>query len=54
MSDAEVLHVTALVIAQTLDAGGPAAEAVLQACGTDLSAYWQPDEAFLASCATSR
>ena len=46
LSDAEVLQVVALAMAQTLDSGGPAVEAVLHACGTDLSVYWQPDEAF--------
>lgn len=46
LSDAEVLQVTALAMAQTLDSGGPAVEAVLHACGTDLRAWWQPDEAF--------
>ena len=46
LSDAEVMQVTALAMAQTLDSGGPAVEAVLHACGTDLSAYWQPDAAF--------
>lgn len=46
LSDAEVMQVTALAMAQTLDSGGPVVEAVLHACGTDLSDYWQPDEAF--------
>ena len=46
LSDAELLQVVALAMAQTLDSGGPAVEAVLHACGTDLSVYWQPDEAF--------
>jgi ParB family chromosome partitioning protein len=46
LSDAEVAQVVALAMAQTLDSGGPAVEAVLHACGTDLSVYWQPDEAF--------
>lgn len=46
LSDAEVVQVAALAMAQTLDSGGPAVEAVLHACGTDLSVYWQPDEAF--------
>lgn len=46
MSDAEVMQVAALAMAQTLDSGGLAVEAVLHACSTDLGAYWQPDEAF--------
>jgi ParB family transcriptional regulator, chromosome partitioning protein len=46
MSDTEVLQVAALAMAETLDSGGPAVEAVLHACGTDLQAYWQPDETF--------
>jgi len=46
LSDAEVMEVTALAMAQTLDSGGVAVEAVLHACGTDLQACWQPDEAF--------
>jgi ParB family chromosome partitioning protein len=46
MSDAEVMQVTALAMAETLESGGPAVEAVLHACGADLRAYWQPDDAF--------
>ena len=46
MPDTEVMQVAALAMADTLDSGGPAVEAVLHACGTDLRAYWQPDEAF--------
>lgn len=46
LPDAEVMQVTALAMAQTLDSGGVAVEAVLHACGTDLQACWQPDEAF--------
>lgn len=46
MSDAEVMQVIALAIAETLDSGGPAVEAVLHACGTDPAEFWKPDEAF--------
>jgi ParB family chromosome partitioning protein len=46
MSDAEVMQVMALAMAETLESGGPAAEAVLHVCGADLSEFWQPDEAF--------
>ena len=46
MSDAEVLQVMACVMAQTLEPGGPAVEAVLHVCAADLGAFWQPDEAF--------
>lgn len=46
LPDAEVMQVTALAMAQTLDSGGVAVEAVLHACGTDLQACWPPDEAF--------
>lgn len=46
MSDAEVMQVLALTMAETLEAGGPVVEAVLHVCGTDLGHYWSPDEAF--------
>ncbi|WP_291198196.1 ParB/RepB/Spo0J family partition protein [Hyphomonas sp.] len=46
MSDAEVVQVISLTMAETLESGGPAAEAVLHACGTDLRAQWKPDAAF--------
>jgi ParB family chromosome partitioning protein len=46
MSDAEVLQVMALAMAETLESGGPAVEAVLHACGTDAAEFWKPDEAF--------
>jgi ParB family transcriptional regulator, chromosome partitioning protein len=46
MSDAEVMQVIALAIAETLDSGGPAVEAVLHAGGTDPAEFWNPDEAF--------
>jgi len=46
MSDAEVLHVAALAMADTLESGGPAVEAVLHACRTDPAEFWKPDDAF--------
>lgn len=46
MSDAEVMQVTALAMAETLESGGPAVEAVLHACSTDAAEFWKPDEAF--------
>ena len=46
MSDAEVMPVMALAMAETLDSGGPAVEAVLHACDTDPAEFWKPDEAF--------
>ena len=46
MSDAEVLQVMALAMAETLDSGGPVVEVALHACGTDLAEFWKPDEAF--------
>lgn len=46
MSDGEVMQVIALAMAETLDSGGPAVEAVLHACGTDPAVFWKPDEAF--------
>ena len=46
MSDAEVMQVMALAMADTLDSGGPTVEAVLHACSTDPAEFWKPDEAF--------
>ncbi len=46
MSDAEVTQVMALTMAETLESGGPAVEAVLHACSTDAAEFWKPDEAF--------
>lgn len=46
LSDPEVMQVMAVAMAETLESGGPAVEAVLHACGTDLSVYWRPDQAF--------
>ncbi|NHK27149.1 ParB/RepB/Spo0J family partition protein [Parvularcula flava] len=46
MPDAQVMEVLAVTMAGTLEAGGPVVEAVLHVCGTDLSAFWQPEPAF--------
>lgn len=46
MSDAEVMQVMALAMAETLESGGPAVEAVMHACGTDAAEFWKPDDAF--------
>jgi ParB family chromosome partitioning protein len=46
MSDAEVMQVIAIAMADTLDCGGPAVEAVLHACSTDPGEFWKPNEAF--------
>ena len=46
MSDAEVMQVIAVAMAETLEPGGPAVEAALHACATDPGAFWQPDAAF--------
>lgn len=46
MSDAEVIQIVAVAMAETLASGGPAVEAVLHACGTDPAEFWNPDEAF--------
>ncbi|PKP79778.1 MAG: partitioning protein [Alphaproteobacteria bacterium HGW-Alphaproteobacteria-18] len=46
MSDAEVMQVMALAMAETLESGGPTVEAVLQTCSTDPAEFWKPDEAF--------
>ena len=46
MSGAEVMQVMAIAMAETLESGGPAVEAVLHACGTDTAEFWKPDEAF--------
>lgn len=46
MSDAEVMKVTALAIAETLESGGPAVEAALHASAADPAEFWKPDEAF--------
>ncbi|OZB12744.1 MAG: partitioning protein, partial [Hyphomonas sp. 34-62-18] len=46
MSDAEVMQVVAVAMAETLESGGPAVEAVLHACAADPATFWQPDAAF--------
>jgi ParB family chromosome partitioning protein len=46
MSDAEVMQVMALAMAETLEYGGPVVEAVLHACDTNTAEFWKPDEAF--------
>ena len=46
MSDAELMQVMALAMAETLESGGPAVEAVLHACDTDPAEFWKPDDAF--------
>jgi ParB family chromosome partitioning protein len=46
LDDEELGEVLALAMAETLEPGGPVVEAVLHVCVTDLSAYWQPDDAF--------
>ena len=46
ISDVEVMQVMALAMAETLESGGPAVEAVLHACDTDPAGFWKPDEAF--------
>ncbi|MFN7056877.1 ParB/RepB/Spo0J family partition protein [Hyphomonas sp.] len=46
MSDAEVMQIMALAIAETIDSGGPVVEAALHACDTDPAESWKPDEAF--------
>ncbi|HAY06470.1 MAG TPA: ParB/RepB/Spo0J family partition protein [Hyphomonas sp.] len=46
MSDAEVLQTVAVAMAETLESGGPAVEAVLHACAADPAGFWKPDDAF--------
>lgn len=46
MSDADVMQVIAVAMAETLESGGPAVEAALHASATDPGTFWQPDEAF--------
>ncbi len=46
MADAEVLQVIALAMADTLESGGPAVEAVLHACSADPGEFWKLDDAF--------
>jgi ParB family transcriptional regulator, chromosome partitioning protein len=47
MPDGEVMQVAALAMADTLDSGGPAIEAVLHACGSEMARFWKADDAFL-------
>lgn len=46
MSDEDVADIVAYVMAETLEAGGCAVEAVLHVSQSDTSSYWQPDDAF--------
>jgi len=46
LSDAEMMEVIAVAMAETLESGGPAVEAVLHACAADPATFWQPDAAF--------
>jgi ParB family chromosome partitioning protein len=46
MSDAEVMQVIAVAMAETLESGVPGVEAALHASATDPGAFWQPDAAF--------
>jgi len=54
LSDEETGEVLAFVMAETLEPGGPAVEAVLHVCETDLSAYWKPEPAFFDLCRDKR
>jgi|TARA_R100000365_G_C2745164_1_gene73950 ParB family chromosome partitioning protein len=46
LSDEEVLHVLAVAMGETLQAGSPAVEAAAHVTDTDFAALWSPDEAF--------
>lgn len=46
MSESQILQVLTFVMAETLEAGGAAVEAVAHATGVDMGDYWKPDEAF--------
>ncbi len=46
MSDAEVMQIVAVAMAETLESGGPVVEAVLHACAADPAEFWKPDDAF--------
>ncbi|MFN0195059.1 MAG: ParB/RepB/Spo0J family partition protein [Aestuariivirga sp.] len=48
LTDDEVLQVLAFAIAEALEAGSAVVEAAGVKMGVDMSATWQPDEAFLA------
>lgn len=47
LSDAEVMQVLALVMAETLSPGSEAVEYCGEHCAIDMAAHWQADEAFL-------
>ena len=40
------MQIVALAMAETLESGGPAVEAVLHACAADPAEFWKPDDAF--------
>jgi len=46
LTDAEVMRVAVVVMADTLAAGDPIVDAVGAHLGTDARKYWQPDDAF--------
>ena len=46
LSDEQVLHILAVAMGETLQAGAPAVEAAAHATGTDFAAMWSPDDAF--------
>jgi len=46
MSDAEVMQVLALGMAESLESGGSIIEAVLHTCDTNAAEFWKPDAAF--------
>ena len=54
MPDEDVMEVLAYAMAETLEAGGPVVEAVLNVCETDLSAYWKPEPVFFDLCRDKR
>ena len=47
LSDAQVMQVLALVMAETLGAGGEVVEYLGERCAIDMADHWQADEAFL-------
>ncbi len=54
MADEEVMEVLAYAMAETLEAGGPVVESVLNVCEVDLSAYWKPEPVFFDLCRDKR
>ncbi|MBF16942.1 MAG: partitioning protein [Hirschia sp.] len=46
LSDADVLHILAVAMGETLMSGSHAVEAAAHVTGTDFAALWSPDEAF--------